>query len=79
MSTAGSPHVDLLLLSLGGSQGAKHADHSFAELAREAAQRLGVSFNTVRNQMTRIFEKTQTHKQSDLLRLIMRTMGVGGR
>ena len=36
MSTAGSPHVDLLLLSLGGSQGAKHADHSFAELAREA-------------------------------------------
>lgn len=46
---------------------------------REAAARLGVSFNTVRNQMTRIFEKTQTHKQSDLVRLIMRTMGVGAR
>jgi DNA-binding CsgD family transcriptional regulator/PAS domain-containing protein len=46
---------------------------------RDVAVRLGVSFNTVRNQMTRIFEKTQTHKQSDLVRLIMRTMGVGGR
>jgi DNA-binding CsgD family transcriptional regulator/PAS domain-containing protein len=46
---------------------------------RDAAAMLGVSFNTVRNQMTRIFEKTLTHKQSDLMRLIMRTMGVGGR
>ena len=36
MSTAGSPHVDLLLLSLGGSRGAKHADRQFVELAREA-------------------------------------------
>jgi DNA-binding CsgD family transcriptional regulator len=46
---------------------------------RDIAVRLGVSFNTVRNQMTRIFEKTQTHKQSDLVRLIMRATGVGGR
>ena len=46
---------------------------------REAAAAMGVSFNTVRNQITRVFEKTQTHKQSELTRLIMRIVGFGAR
>ncbi|HZZ86797.1 MAG TPA: hypothetical protein VFE13_00550 [Caulobacteraceae bacterium] len=40
---------------------------------REAAEALGVSFHTVRSQLARIYEKTQTHRQSELMRLMMRT------
>jgi DNA-binding CsgD family transcriptional regulator/PAS domain-containing protein len=45
---------------------------------REIAETLDVSFRTVRNQITRIFEKTQTHRQSELARLMMRLLGVAG-
>jgi DNA-binding CsgD family transcriptional regulator len=43
-----------------------------------AAEGLGVSIATVRNQIASIFEKTQTHRQVDLVRLMMRVLGVGG-
>jgi len=44
---------------------------------RRAAERLGVSFYTVRGHLVRIFDKTGTHGQVDLARLMMRTIGVG--
>jgi DNA-binding CsgD family transcriptional regulator/PAS domain-containing protein len=44
---------------------------------RQAAERLGVSFYTVRGHLVRIFDKTHTHGQVQLARLMMRTIGVG--
>lgn len=37
-----------------------------------AAERLRVTIGTVRNQLEQIFQKTDTHRQSDLVRLLMR-------
>ena len=45
--------------------------------AADAAASLGVSFHTVRNQLVRIFEKTGTNRQTDLVRLMMRAVGEG--
>jgi DNA-binding CsgD family transcriptional regulator len=42
----------------------------------EAAISFGVSLNTVRVQLGRIFEKTGTNRQSELVRLMMRAVGV---
>ena len=42
----------------------------------EAAVSFGVSPNTVRVQLGHIFEKTGTNRQSDLVRLMMRAVGV---
>jgi DNA-binding CsgD family transcriptional regulator/PAS domain-containing protein len=39
---------------------------------REVAERLAVSFNTVRAQLVRIFEKTGVSRQADLVRLMAR-------
>jgi len=39
---------------------------------REAAESLGVSFYTVRAHLVRIFDKTGTNRQAELVRLIMR-------
>ena len=44
---------------------------------RQAAERLGVSFYTVRGHLVRIFDKTGTGGQAALARLMMRTVGVG--
>ena len=44
---------------------------------KEAACALGVSFNTVRTQLARIFEKTGTNRQAELIRLMMRTVATG--
>jgi DNA-binding CsgD family transcriptional regulator len=44
---------------------------------REAAEQLGVSFHTVRAQLARIFDKTGVNRQSDLVRVMMRSVGVG--
>ena len=42
---------------------------------QEAADSLGISFHTVRVHLGRIFEKTGTHRQTELVRLMMRTVG----
>lgn len=42
------------------------------ESPREAAERLGVSFNTVRAHLARVFEKTGVGRQADLARLLAR-------
>ncbi len=42
------------------------------ESPREVAERLGVSFNTVRAQLARVFEKTGIGRQADLARLLAR-------
>ncbi|HEY1560994.1 MAG TPA: hypothetical protein VGF71_08905 [Caulobacteraceae bacterium] len=42
------------------------------ESPRKAAERLGVSFNTVRAQLARVFEKTGVGRQADLARLLAR-------
>jgi DNA-binding CsgD family transcriptional regulator/PAS domain-containing protein len=42
--------------------------------AQEAAEALGLSFFTVRAHLARIFQKTDTHRQADLMRLLMRTV-----
>ena len=39
---------------------------------REIADRFGVSVNTVQIQLARVFDKTATHRQTDLVRLLMR-------
>ena len=39
---------------------------------RQAADELGLSFYTVRAHLVRIFEKTQTNRQAELVRLLMR-------
>jgi DNA-binding CsgD family transcriptional regulator/PAS domain-containing protein len=39
---------------------------------RQAAEAMGVSPNTVNNHLARVFEKTGTHRQSGLIRLMMR-------
>jgi len=44
---------------------------------RQAAERLGVSFYTVRGHLVRIFDKTGTAGQVALARLMMRTVGAG--
>jgi DNA-binding CsgD family transcriptional regulator/PAS domain-containing protein len=41
----------------------------------EAAERFGVSLHTVRAQIARIFDKTGTNRQSELVRLMMRAIG----
>jgi DNA-binding CsgD family transcriptional regulator len=43
---------------------------------REAAESLGVSFYTVRGHLVRLFEKTQTKRQSELIKLIQRAAGL---
>ena len=43
---------------------------------REISEKLGVSFYTVRAHLVRIFDKTQTKRQSELVALILRTIGV---
>ncbi len=42
---------------------------------RETAEHLGLSFNTVRVHLTRIFDKTGVNRQAELIRLMMRAMG----
>ncbi|NOT27984.1 MAG: helix-turn-helix transcriptional regulator [Acidobacteria bacterium] len=37
----------------------------------EAAARLGLRLDTVRTRLKTIFEKTNTHRQADLLRLVL--------
>ncbi|MGI9168817.1 MAG: helix-turn-helix transcriptional regulator, partial [Caulobacteraceae bacterium] len=44
---------------------------------RQAAERLGLSFHTVRGHLMRIFEKTGARGQVELARLMMRANGVG--
>jgi DNA-binding CsgD family transcriptional regulator len=63
--------------------------HSFGLTAREAtiatliclgygpsqlAKRLSLSTNTVRSHLKRVFFKTQTHRQADLVRLLLTTV-----
>jgi DNA-binding CsgD family transcriptional regulator len=45
---------------------------------KEAAGALGLSFYTVRAHLVRIFDKTGTRRQAELVRLIMRLIGAGG-
>ena len=42
------------------------------ESPKEAAERLGISFQTARNQLVRIYEKTATRGQAELVGLIWR-------
>ena len=44
---------------------------------REAAEALGVSFFTVRGHLIRMFDKTGTHRQSELVRLMERAAAIG--
>ena len=44
--------------------------------SKEAAENLGLSFHTVRVQLARIFEKTNTNRQAELVRLMMGAVGV---
>jgi DNA-binding CsgD family transcriptional regulator len=43
---------------------------------KEAAETLGVSRFTVQNHLARVFEKTGTNRQSALVRLLMRVVGL---
>ena len=44
---------------------------------KEAAEQLGASVNAVRVHLGRVFEKTGTHRQAELVRLIARAVEVG--
>ena len=39
----------------------------------KTADEFGVTYNTVRAQLRAIFDKTETHRQSDLVRLLQRS------
>jgi DNA-binding CsgD family transcriptional regulator len=39
---------------------------------RRAAQELGISYNTLKTHMRRIFDKTDTHGRGELIRLLSR-------
>ena len=41
--------------------------------AQSAAETLGISANTVKTHLQRIFEKTETSRQADLVALMLRT------
>ena len=41
---------------------------------REAAGRLGVGMNTVRTHLRQVFEKTNTHRQAELVSLLLRSV-----
>ena len=65
---------DLFALS---SAEAKVAMALFRGLSpREAAAELGTSFYTVRSQLVSIFAKTQTNRQAELVRLMMRAIDI---
>ncbi len=42
---------------------------------RDVAQSLGISFYTVRAHLVRIYAKTATSRQSELVRVMMRVIG----
>lgn len=42
----------------------------------EAAETFGVSVSTIRSQLAKVLQKTDSRRQSDLIRLLMRTMAV---
>lgn len=42
------------------------------ESPRQIAETLSVSFNTVRTHLSHVYDKTDTHRQSDLVRLLVR-------
>ena len=44
---------------------------------QEAAGQLGLSVNTVRVHLAKVFDKTGVNRQSELVRLMMRTVGMG--
>lgn len=46
--------------------------------AKQAARELGVSHHTVRQHLKAVFDKTDTHRQSALVVLIMAGPGVAG-
>jgi DNA-binding CsgD family transcriptional regulator/PAS domain-containing protein len=77
---ASAPEVQLRQL-FGLTAAETRVAHALFEGAtpREAAEALGVSFHTVRSQLARIYEKTQTHRQSELMRLMLRTAAIGPR
>ena len=42
--------------------------------AIDAARELGISENTARTHLKRVFQKTDTHSQADLIRLLHETL-----
>ena len=44
---------------------------------REAAEAFGISYNTVHVHLGRVFRKTGTNRQSQLMRLMVRAAGLG--
>jgi DNA-binding CsgD family transcriptional regulator len=44
--------------------------------SRETAQALGLSYNTVRAHLVRMFAKTDTNRQTELIRKMTRALGV---
>jgi DNA-binding CsgD family transcriptional regulator len=44
---------------------------------KEIAATFGVSQHTVHVQLARVFDKTGTNRQADLMRLMMRLVGAG--
>jgi DNA-binding CsgD family transcriptional regulator len=44
---------------------------------RDAAERCGVTLNTAKTQLKRVFDKTGTRRRSDLVSLVLRSVGPG--
>lgn len=64
---------ELFGLTLGEARVAAHLTAGLD--AREVAERLGVSFHTVRAQLARALAKTDTRRQAELVALIVRALG----
>lgn len=62
--------AELYGLTLAESRVLEHIGQG--ETPQEAAERLGISLTTVKTHLQRIFAKTETTRQADLVRLVTR-------
>lgn len=69
--------LDLVARRLESQWGFTHAEGQLAHWLiqglslDEAAERIGVSKNTVRSQLRALFDKTETRRQAELVRLLL--------
>ena len=47
------------------------------EELRSAAEKLGITYGTARTRLAEIFQKTETHRQGELIRLLLTTLAMG--
>jgi DNA-binding CsgD family transcriptional regulator len=83
--TPSSGHVDLRIEDIRAATGLSQAEARLAKAlvsgstTIEYAEAAGLSANTVRRQLASTFLKTETNKQSELIAMLIRTMGMASK